>query len=83
MQLISNQTGASYQWLDCNNWNTAILSETNQLFKVASNGNYAVAVTKNLCSDTSGCYSVISLGMNREERNRTERNITQIPPSTT
>ncbi len=63
LQLISNQAGASYQWLDCDHANTSIPSQTYQLFSVASNGNYAVAVSKNLCSDTSGCYSVMSVGI--------------------
>jgi hypothetical protein len=56
--IIANQNGATYQWLDCSNGNTLISGQTNQSFTATSNGNYAVIVTQNSCSDTSTCYNI-------------------------
>ena len=56
--LTSNQNGANYQWIDCNN-NTAIAGANNQSFTAISTGSYAVAITTNNCIDTSACISVL------------------------
>ena len=53
--LTVNETGAVYQWVDCDNGNAAISGETNQSFTATTTGNYAVVVTVNNCSDTSSC----------------------------
>ena len=58
--LTSNAIGASYQWLSCNPFQE-IIGETNQAFNAISNGDFAVAVTENGCTDTSECYSVFGL----------------------
>ena len=58
--LTSNAIGASYQWLSCNPFQE-IIGETNQTFNAITNGDFAVAVTENGCTDTSECYSVIGL----------------------
>lgn len=67
--LTSNQAAASYQWLDCNNSNTPIAGATSQIFTAPVNGNYAVLVNKNTCSDTSDCYAVIGLEINEQNLN--------------
>jgi len=51
-------SGATYQWLNCNNGFAPIPSETNQSYSPAVSGNYAVIVTQNICSDTSDCIAV-------------------------
>ncbi|MBC7694494.1 MAG: T9SS type A sorting domain-containing protein [Burkholderiales bacterium] len=61
--ITANQAGAAYQWLNCNTGYTVIPSETNQSYAPTSNGNYAVSVTINACSDTSSCVNVISVGL--------------------
>ncbi|MDX5345704.1 MAG: T9SS type A sorting domain-containing protein, partial [Hymenobacteraceae bacterium] len=61
--LTANATGAAYQWIDCNNGGLPISGQTNQSFTATSNGNYAVVVTQNSCTDTSACYSVTSVGL--------------------
>ena len=53
--ISANQTGATYRWLDCNNSYAVIPGETAQTFTPTINGNYAVEVTLNSCSDTSAC----------------------------
>ncbi|MGL4596658.1 MAG: T9SS type A sorting domain-containing protein, partial [Bacteroidia bacterium] len=58
--LTANQSGASYQWIDCQNGNAPIANEINQSFLPTLNGNYAVIVTVGGCSDTSLCMSFIT-----------------------
>lgn len=64
--LTSNASGASYQWLDCNNGNSPISGATNQTFTATSNGNYAVEVTQNGCTDTSSCFEVLTVNVTEE-----------------
>lgn len=61
--LEAQNAGASYQWLDCDQSYTPIAGENFQTFLPAENGNYAVELTENRCSDTSACYSVINVGI--------------------
>ena len=56
--LDSDQSGAIYQWLDCDNGNQPINGETNQSYTPAITGNYAVEVNMNGCIVTSTCYLV-------------------------
>jgi len=51
----SNEAGASYQWLDCNDSLVPILGETNQDFTATITGNYAVEINVFGCVATSGC----------------------------
>jgi uncharacterized repeat protein (TIGR01451 family) len=61
--LTANQLSATYQWIDCNNSNLPITGETNQAFTATSNGNYAVIVTANGCTDTSVCQAIFGFGI--------------------
>ena len=61
--ISANATGATYQWLDCDNNYAVIGGATNQLFVAAANGNYAVQVTANGCIDTSACVQVTGVGI--------------------
>jgi hypothetical protein len=61
--LSANQSLGTYQWIDCDNNNAILNGETNQWYNPAQNGNYAVIVTKGICSDTSACQAVTSLGV--------------------
>jgi len=47
--LMANQSGATYQWLDCNNNFAEIAGATNQTFTATQNGSYAVEITLNNC----------------------------------
>gem|GEM_PF-2307339 len=58
----SDQAGAGYQWIDCNT-QSAIIGETNQNFTPTVNGDYAVIVTSNGCTDTSACQSITNVGV--------------------
>lgn len=62
--ITSNATGATYQWLNCDNNYAVISGETNQEFIAQTNGNYAVQVTQNGCADTSVCELVLTTTVN-------------------
>lgn len=62
--LMANQTGATYQWIDCDDSNLPILGETGQSYTATSNGNYAVEVTVGNCTETSACSAVANIGLN-------------------
>lgn len=64
--LAAVASGATYQWLNCDNAMAPILSDTNQTLGPHAPGNYAVIVTENGCVDTSLCQSVGSIGLNEE-----------------
>ncbi len=59
--LSANYSGASYQWLDCDNNFSKLIGDTNQLFIPVINGSYAVDITYNGCNDTSSCYIINSV----------------------
>ena len=61
--LTSNQSGATYQWLYCDSAFAAIPGENAQSYFPLVDGNYAVIVTANSCSDTSACITVIGTGI--------------------
>jgi len=61
--LTAGQSGATYQWLDCNNNYSPISGQTNQTYTAIVNGSYAVEVTMNGCVDTSGCRTISSVGI--------------------
>ena len=65
--LVANVAGISYQWVDCNNGNTQIVGDTNQQFIPTTDGDYAVIVTQNDCSDTSVCMNVIITGIDEND----------------
>ena len=62
--ITANATGATYQWIDCDNGNAPIAGETGQTFTPGMSGNYAVVVTENSCTDTSACEMVSVWGIN-------------------
>lgn len=61
--LTASQTGASYQWLNCNNNYSIVSGATNQSYTAVANGNYAVEITYNGCSDTSSCFAITTVGV--------------------
>jgi len=60
--ITANQLGATYQWVDCSGM-TPIIGATNQSYTATANGDYAVIVTINGCSDTSVCSTVTGVGI--------------------
>ncbi len=61
--ITANAVGATYQWLDCNNGNSFIVGETSQNYIATANGNYAVIITENSCTDTSACINMTVTGI--------------------
>ncbi len=64
IQLSATVSGATYQWIECNPFQV-INGATAQTFTPISNGDYAVIVTQNNCSDTSSCANVIGVGLDK------------------
>lgn len=58
-ELISNEVGATYQWLDCNDDKAPLTEETDKSFTASTSGSYAVEISKNGCEDTSECKSIV------------------------
>lgn len=63
----SNQSSASYQWLDCNNGYAALPGDTLQTFTPTVNGNYAVEINLYGCIDTSDCMHIGNVSINEIE----------------
>ena len=57
-QLVAVSGQQSYQWLDCGNNLNEIPAENQSIFSPNVSGNYAVAVTRNGCTDTSSCVAI-------------------------
>lgn len=61
--ITANQSGAAYQWLNCNTSKSVIVGANNQSYVATVNGNYAVIITQNGCSDTSVCVNINSVSL--------------------
>lgn len=55
----------TFQWINCAN-NGLIPGETASTFTPSSNGDYAVIITVNNCSDTSICETISGLGIDNQ-----------------
>jgi N-acetylneuraminic acid mutarotase len=77
ISLQSNQTGASYQWVNCGTGNSIVPGASSQLFTPSTSGTYAVIVTLGACSDTSSCTPLTVT--NLEENLDSENSITIWP----
>jgi hypothetical protein len=60
--LTSNSIADAYQWINCDTGFSPIEGAINQSFTASANGNYAVIVTEGLCSDTSSCIAITTVG---------------------
>jgi lipoprotein NlpI len=63
--LTANSNGLNYQWINCAN-NSVINGENNQSFVATANGDYAVIISSNNCSDTSNCFEINTVGIDYE-----------------
>jgi hypothetical protein len=61
----NNSSASSYQWINCAN-NSQISGATQVSFTAEENGEYAVIVSDNDCSDTSACVTIAGLGINNQ-----------------
>ncbi|QLH45402.1 MAG: hypothetical protein HWD58_07195 [Bacteroidota bacterium] len=52
----------SYQWVRCPDY-SSLPGQTNRQFAPTRNGEYAVILTRGICSDTSQCIPVSELGL--------------------
>ena len=73
--LTATQTGATYQWIDCDD-ESNIVGEINQAFTPAVTGSYAVIVTIGDCFKKSDCFLVDFTGIG--ELNNTPKQLIKI-----
>jgi len=62
IELVAQATNGNFQWIDCDT-KTPINGANSASFTATQNGNYAVVVTVNNCSDTSACQNIVSVGI--------------------
>lgn len=66
---VSNASNATYQWVNCTQGYSIIPNATGKTFTPTQNGNYAVIVTENACTDTSACTFLTNVGVASNENN--------------
>jgi hypothetical protein len=66
---VSNASNATYQWVNCTQGYAIIPNATGKTFTPIQNGNYAVIVTENACTDTSACIFLTNVGIDSETVN--------------
>ncbi len=64
MNLSANASGLSYQWIDCEENDGAIMGATDQSFTPTTSGSYAVEISDGNCKVVSDCIDVIVVGVN-------------------
>ncbi|MFK8038209.1 MAG: T9SS type A sorting domain-containing protein [Crocinitomicaceae bacterium] len=64
MTIEAQETGATYQWVDCNNNNAIIPGAIHQTYTAPVNGDFACIVSKGSCVKMTNCVRVESLGFN-------------------
>ena len=64
--ITANQTGASYQWFDCEGM-TEISGASSQSYTAEVTGDYRVAVTIGNCTMLSDCNYIVVVGMEESE----------------
>ncbi|MFK7783522.1 MAG: T9SS type A sorting domain-containing protein [Crocinitomicaceae bacterium] len=56
--LEATSNAGTYQWVDCSNGFSIIAGESSQTFTAQQNGEYAVIISENGCTDTSSCFLI-------------------------
>ncbi len=65
--LRAGADSARYQWLNCAANHQPIPGATNRTFQPQTDGLYAVEIQHNGCTDTSLCYTVLTVGVEEEK----------------
>ena len=63
LSAATTNPSALFQWLNCDAGYATISGATNKQFSPGKNGNYAVEVKENNCTDTSGCTAFQLVGI--------------------
>ena len=63
--ITSKSLSGKYQWLRCDSGYSILTGDTLREFTAKTNGEYAVVVTDNGCTDTSQCIIIKSLGADK------------------
>lgn len=66
--IISNQSGANYQWIDCSNF-TNISGANDSSYTALNNGSYAVIISLDSCVVTSNCVDISTIDLHELSKN--------------
>lgn len=72
-------TGATYQWLDCSNANSAIAGEINRSFVAPVSGSYAVQISFNGQTVLSNCIEVTVVNENDDDNDGVDNDVDNCP----
>ena len=64
--LTAEVENAEYQWLDCANSYAPVGGASGKSFTASQNGEYAVMITKGSCVDTSDCFVIDAVGIEKQ-----------------
>ncbi len=64
--LVAQELDATYQWVDCAKDYLPIPGATGAAFKPTVNGTYAVIVINGTCIDTSACFDIMTVGVEKK-----------------
>lgn len=64
-ELMANQGGATYQWVECNDG--PIAGARSQSFTASEDGIYAVYFTVGNCTEYSSCYTISGVGLDEND----------------
>jgi len=67
--LTASANPATFQWVDCSDNFNPVVGETSNEFTATTNGDYAVIITQNGCTDTTSCEIVDNIGLENNELN--------------
>ena len=61
----TTQSGATFRWLDCKKAYSPVVGENQSSFSPVTDGQFALEVTVNNCTDTSACYTFAYNGISK------------------
>jgi hypothetical protein len=63
LTITADSVADGYQWVNCDNGYAHINGQVSQSYTATANGNFAVVITQGLCSDTSACSQITTVGI--------------------
>lgn len=64
--LVAEVHGLKYEWIDCSTGKITSIQDTLVYFIASRKGDYALVAKDGLCSDTSDCQTVTSVGIDKD-----------------
>lgn len=68
--LVALASGATYQWVDCNDNFKAISNANTKVYTPTKTGKYACIIVENGCTDTTACVDVTIVGIGEHNKDQ-------------